>query len=212
MKTRNLLLPILAPVLAAVSLALLAPVPKASAQGSARAYLEGQHHEVNRILQAPASNDAARQRRSARLTELLNDLLDYEALAQAALGEHWEQHTPEERAHFVSLLQQLVQRNYETNLERILDFEVSYEGERRRGEDTLVTTSARSRAQRRQPPVEIEYTMRQQGTHWRVVDVTTDGVSMVQNYRNQFTRIISREGWGELIARMEHRLESGQDT
>jgi phospholipid transport system substrate-binding protein len=210
MKTRNFLLPILA-LLASLGAALWA-APEASAQGTARAYLEGRHHEVNRILQAPATNEAARTRRSERLSQLLNDLLDYEALSQAALGDHWAERSEEERAHFVSLLRQLVQRNYETNLERIVDFEVSYDSERRRGEDTIVTTSARSRAQRRQPPVEIEYTMRAAGSRWRVVDVTTDGVSMVQNYRNQFTRIISREGWGELIARMEHRLESGQDT
>lgn len=209
MNTRNLLLPVLS-VLA--TLGVLGAVPHASAQTSARAFLESQHHEVNRILQAPAANDAARQRRSERLNQLLNDLLDYDALAQAALGDHWTQRSEEERTHFVSLLRQLVQRNYETNLERILDFEVTYDSERRRGEDTIVTTSARSRAQRRQPPVEIEYTMRQTGSQWRVVDVTTDGVSMVQNYRNQFTRIISRDGWGELIARMERRLESGQDT
>ena len=111
----------------------------------------------------------------------------------------------------MSLLRQLVERNYETNLERILDYEVSYEGEQARGDRTVVTTSARSRAQRRQPPVEIAYAMVQSGGDWRVVDVTTDGVSMVQNYRSQFNRIIDREGWAELISRMERRLEQGAE-
>jgi phospholipid transport system substrate-binding protein len=44
---------------------------------------------------------------------------------------------------------------------------------------------------------------------WRVVDVATDGVSMVDNYRSQFNRIIVREGWDELISRMQRRLEEG---
>ncbi len=73
-----------------------------------------------------------------------------------------------------------------------------------------MTTSARSRTQRRQPPVEIEYTLRRDGRRWRVVDVTTDGVSMVRNYRDQFGRIIARDGWAELIARMERRLEENR--
>jgi len=189
--------------------ALLAP-SVASAQGSARAYLERRHDEVNRILRQDAETDAARERRSQRLTRLLNQLLDYEGLSEASLGDHWDAHSEEERARFVALLRQLVERNYEANLERILEYEVSYEDERSRGDRTLVTTSARSRTQRRQPPVEIEYTMRSVSGDWRVIDVTTDGVSMVRNYREQFDRIIERDGWDELIARMERRLEEDQ--
>ena len=199
--------PTLAPLLALLLLVpALAAAPLASAQGGARAYLERRHEEVNRILRTPAN-----AQRSQRLTRLLNELIDYEALSRQALGEHWEAQTPEERERFVSLLRQLVERNYETNLERILDYEVSYEGEQARGDRTVVTTSARSRAQRRQPPVEIAYAMVQSGGDWRVVDVTTDGVSMVQNYRSQFNRIIDREGWAELISRMERRLEQGAE-
>ncbi|MCB9591191.1 MAG: ABC transporter substrate-binding protein [Sandaracinaceae bacterium] len=179
----------------------------AAAQGTARAFLEAKHEEVNGILRQEVSTDAARTRRSAQLTRILNDLLDYDALSEAALSDHWEARSPEERTQFVALLRQLVERNYENNLERILEFEVEYGDERARGDRTLVTTSARSRTQRRQPPVEIEYTLRRDGRRWRVVDVTTDGVSMVRNYRDQFNRIITRDGWAELISRMERRLE-----
>lgn len=189
--------------------AALSITPSARAQ-SARAFLEAQHEEVNGILRQEAATDAARQRRTERLTALLNELLDYEGLSQAALGEHWGARSPEERTQFVALLRQLVERNYEGNLERILEYEVSYDAERARGEQTIVTTSARSRAQRRQPPVEIEYTLRRDGRRWRVIDVSTDGVSMVRNYHDQFHRIISRDGWAELIARMERRLEENR--
>lgn len=180
-----------------------------AAQGSAQTYLERRHQEVNRILRQDANTDAARRRRTRRLTRILNGLLDYAALAEAALGDHWSERSVEEREHFVALLRQLVERNYENNLERILEYEVSYDDEQRRGEHTLVTTTARSRTQRRQPPVEIEYTLRRTSGQWRVVDVRTEGVSMVDNYRNQFNRIIDRDGWAELIARMERRLEEG---
>ncbi|MFK7991514.1 MAG: phospholipid-binding protein MlaC [Sandaracinaceae bacterium] len=185
-------------------------VPVASAQRTAQVYLERRHDEVNELLRQPAETDAARRSRSERLTRILEDLLDYQALSENALGDHWGERSETERTRFVALLQQLVERNYENSLERILDFEVTYDGERRRGEQTIVTTSARSRSQRRQPPVEIEYTVRRVDGSWRVIDVTTDGVSMVQNYRSQFNRIIGRDGWEELIARMERRLERSE--
>ncbi len=194
-------------------IATLAPLATASAQDGPRALLEQRHEEVNRILRQPTANDAARQQRSERLREILNDLLDYEELSRRALGDHWQEHSEAERQQFVDLLRQLVQRNYEGNLERILDFEVTYDRESRRDDLTVVHTTARSRQQRRQPPVSIEYAMHSTGGTWRVVDVTTDGVSMVDNYRSQFHRIIARDGWSELIARMQRRLAEGsRDT
>ncbi len=190
------------------SIALAAP---AFAQQGATRFLQERHEEVNRILRQPAANEAARQRRAERLTRTLNELLDYEELSRRSLGAHWDSRNPADRERFVTLLRQLVERNYEGNLERIVDFEITYERETPRDGLTVVHTTARSRTQRRQPPVAIEYTLRRAGDAWRVVDVRTDGVSMVDNYRNQFNRIITRDGWDELIARMQRRLDSGSE-
>ncbi|MFK8002070.1 MAG: phospholipid-binding protein MlaC [Polyangiales bacterium] len=167
----------------------------------AQSYLEAQHERATRIL--GQSEGAARSR---QLTALLGNLLDFDALSQAALGDHWESQPEEARAHFVSLLRQLVERSYQANLEGTLNFDVSYVNAEARGERVLVQTSARSRANRRAPPVTIDYTMRREGRQWRVVDVITDGQSLVEGYRAQFNRIISRDGWDALIARMEQRL------
>lgn len=209
-RTRRTLVAWLAATLALGMLGgVLAPSPLWAQERTASAHLEAQHEEVNRLLRQSATNDAARQQRSQRLTRMLNDLLDYEELSRRALGEQWQQRSEAERRQFVDLLRRLVERNYESNLERTLEYEITYDRESRRGDLTVVHTTARSRTQRRQPPVSIDYGMRSVNGTWRVVDVTTDGVSMVDNYRSQFTRIINREGWNELIARMQRRLEQG---
>lgn len=167
----------------------------------AQSYLESQHERATRIL--GQSEGAARSR---QLTALLGNLLDFDTLSQAALGDHWDAQSEEARTHFVSLLRQLVERSYQANLEGTLNFDVSYVNAEARGERVLVQTSARSRANRRAPAVTIDYTMRREGRQWRVVDVITDGQSLVDGYRAQFNRIISRDGWDALIARMEQRL------
>ncbi len=201
-------------VLFLVSLVALAPLaglasPASAQTGPATRYLRQRNDEVTRLLRREASTDAARAQRSQEVTRILSDLLDYEELSRRALGPHWEGHTEAERREFVDLLRQLVERNYEANLERVLDFEVSYTAEATNADGTVVTTQARSRAERRQPPVEITYTLHLQGTAWRVFDVVTDGVSLVRNYRNQFNRIITEHGWPELIRRMRDRLARG---
>jgi phospholipid transport system substrate-binding protein len=189
--------------LALLSLLLLCvSAPTARAQGSAREYLETRHAEIDRVLRRPSS-----PARAARLQELLEGLLDYDALSRRSLGEQWEAHTEEERAEFTGLLRQLVERNYEANLQQILDYRVSYDEERASDGETQVVTVARHRTQRRQPPIEIVYTVRRDGRRWQVVDVATDGVSMVTNYRRQFARIIRRDGWPDLLERMRRRLQ-----
>jgi ABC-type transporter MlaC component len=53
--------------------------------------------------------------------------------------------------------------------------------------------------------------MHKDGT-WKTSDVVTDDVSMLENYRNQFNKIIGKEGVPGLIARMKKKLASEQDS
>ncbi|MCX7807608.1 MAG: ABC transporter substrate-binding protein [Deltaproteobacteria bacterium] len=173
--------------------------------GPAGRYLQARHEEVSRLLKEGGGEGSKARREEVR--RILSELLDYEELARRALAAHWEARDENERREFVELLRKLVERNYEANLERILDYEVRYIDEKESAEGKMVRTEARSRKERRQAPIEIVYAMRQEGNKWRVFDVITDGVSLLRNYRNQFHRIISEHGWGELIRRMRERLE-----
>jgi len=89
---------------------------------------------------------------------------------------------------------------------------VTYEDAQADADAVVVRTEARSRTNRRAPPVSIDYRMHLANGAWRVIDISTDGASMVQSYRRQFRRIISREGWDGLLSRMRSRLEDGGDA
>ena len=188
--------------LAALALGVCVAMP-ASAQADAQRFLEQKHEAVERVMRQPAN-----ARRDATLTRMLTELLDYEELSRRALGSHWDEQDEASRQEFVTLLRQLVERNYRTNLQRTLSFEIRYEGTEARGTETLVRTRARDRNNRRAPPVAIDYLLKREGSAWRVVDLTVDeGLSMVQNYQRQFNRIIRREGWDGLMTRMRSRLD-----
>jgi len=190
--------------LAILVLTLLANGASAQSPAAAKRFLEQRHERVNRVLQRSAG--AARDR---QLSQLLDDLLDYEALSRASLADHWDAQSEAERTEFVSLLKQLVERSYKANLQRTLDYRVDYEAAEQRGEKVIVRTSARSRENRRAPAVSIEYEMRQEGRGWRVVNVVTDGQSLVQSYRSQFHRILESDGWDGLLDKMRERLAAG---
>lgn len=193
---------------------LLAPSAAAAQGGPATRYLRTQHEHVDHIMARAATTDAARTARDAEVTAILVDLLDFDELSRRALDTHWAALTPAQQTEFSSLLRQLVERNYRTNLERIRDYAVSYTREESTSNGVVVHTAAQSQTSRREPPVEIAYAMHVAGTEWRVFDVNTDGVSLVHNYQQQFHRIITRDGFDALLTRMRDRLarESGATT
>ena len=193
-------------LLAALSTLLLAGVVPAAADAQAnpaeaQAFLTERHEALRTLFAQRASAT-----RNQRLSTLVSELLDLEELSRQALRDHWDARTPAQREEFVSLLRQLVQEQYERNLERTMNYTVTYDGADVRGQVVTVRTLASSASNRRAPAVSIDYQMVKVGNTWRVFDISTDGVSLVRNYRTQFNRIIEREGWDALIARMRERL------
>ena len=55
--------------------------------------------------------------------------------------------------------------------------------------------------------IEIDFYLKQNSDDWKVVDVYMDGVSMRNNLRSQFYRIIAKENFEKLVRRMEKKLK-----
>jgi phospholipid transport system substrate-binding protein len=108
------------------------------------------------------------------------------------------------------LLKQLVRKSYERNLQKLIASDISYTGEEAAGTAVLVKTKAQAKAARPpQEPVEIAFRVTQKSGYWRVTDIVTEGVSLVTSYRSQFTKIIKKEGFPTLIAKMKDKLAKG---
>lgn len=176
------------------------------AQTEATSFIQKRHKVVRQILKRKASTSAQIEKRNGRLNGALGELFDFRELSRHALRDHWDGLEKSQRDEFVSLLSRLVQRSYQRNLKSTLDFSISYRGESPRGDGTLVRTVARSRKNRRAPEVAVDYTVVSKAGSWKVYDVTTDGVSLVRNYRTQFNRIIKRDGWTALLDKMRKKL------
>ena len=53
----------------------------------------------------------------------------------------------------------------------------------------------------------IVYRLKKKQQKWLVYDVIIDGVSLVKNYRKQFSVIIQKEQYSGLIRQMEEKIE-----
>ncbi|MFO0615537.1 MAG: ABC transporter substrate-binding protein [Polyangiaceae bacterium] len=148
-----------------------------------------------------ASDDAA-------VLALLDEMLDYDAIAKASLGDQWGGLSSDQQTEFKGLLTKLVQQAYKKNLKKILDFDVEYVSEDASGDVTKVKTRAKSRSGN-DDPVEITFSLRSSGSSFKVVDIDTEGVSLVSSYRSQFVKVIKKDGFGALIQKMKDKLAAG---
>jgi len=185
----------------AASLLFSAPLVQASA---AESFVKTKQTELTEMVKK--AKTAADDK---KLENAFDQVLDYDTLAKESLKELWEERKPEERKEFQEVLQKLVRAAYRKNLKRIRDYDVEYKGEISGALGQVVHTVAKSRENAHEEPVTVDYVVRETGGGWRIVDIVTEGSSLVGNYHTQFKRIIKKQGFPELIRRMKIKLEKG---
>ena len=173
-----------------------------AAAGGPEAFVKAKQEELVQVLRQGDGPAVDKQ-----LEAIFNTMLDYDALARLSLDKHWDPLSDKERAEFTDVLRRLVQRAYKKNIKKTLNYEVTYKGEAQANKGHLVRTVARNKQKPREEPVSVDYVLHQVSGNWRIFDVVTEGSSMVQNYRNQFSRIIKKKGFGELLRKMREKSE-----
>ncbi|HMA92533.1 MAG TPA: ABC transporter substrate-binding protein [Polyangiaceae bacterium] len=191
-------------ILIAVLLSMTSTVAFA-ATPDAEDFVRERHEQLVALLQQPKSSA-----REGKVSSSIDEVFDYQQLAMRSLGDEWAKRTDAERKQFQDLLEQLVRKTYRKSINTTLGYSVEYRGTRQSGEDTIVSTVAKHKTDKRKAPISIDYVLTPAGSRWRAVDVVIEGSSLVGNYRSQFTRIIKKKGFAELIEKMKRRIEAGQ--
>jgi phospholipid transport system substrate-binding protein len=189
--------------LSLVALAALEPQARADA---AQDFVQSRQTQVTALLhQSPGAQ------RDKQIANILDGMIDYEELAKRSLAAHWADLTDPQRKDFTDILKRLVQRNYEKSIKGILDYRVEYLGEEKEAEGALVHTRASSTSDQREEPISIDYRiLTSPSGSLKVIDVVTEGASLINNYKNQFHRVIQKDGFEALVKKMKDKLSKGQ--
>ena len=164
--------------------------------------------QLNQLLRKSAQKGSQLQKRTKqRVHKTVQRFLDCTELARLSLQDHWKKRSKKERAEFVQILGDLIERNYVRQLRGNLDYKLEYRKQDVKGQRARVVTAVTVDKNGRQEEVVIEYKMRKKSGRWMVYDVVTDEVSVVDNYRAQFNRIIKRESYDKLVTKMRNKLK-----
>lgn len=161
------------------------------------------------VLRDQALKDPGREmERRAKLEEIIGRRFDYAEMAKRTLASQWKELSSEQQQEFVTLFQQFLANSYVGNVDGYSGEEVEYLKEREKGEFAEVQTKVVS------PKVQIplDYRLLQKNGEWRVYDVVIDGVSLMKNYRGQFSRIINSSSFEALLEKLRSKADLGTSS
>jgi outer membrane protein OmpA-like peptidoglycan-associated protein len=150
------------------------------------------------------SEAADPQKARDEIRDLARPLFDGRGAARRALGPEWAARTGGERSEFTRLFGEVFELAYlkmvEARLPRNRPPTVRILGEDPAGaRDAVVRTSVEARDG---SDVRVDYRMTLMGGVWLVEDVVSNGVSLVENYRAQFARILRTASYADVVARL----------
>jgi len=124
-----------------------------------------------------------------------------------ALGQSWNKATPEQKKKLTEEFKLLLVRTYASALAAFSNQKLDFRPLRSKPTDTDVTVNVRV-IQPGSQPVAIDYSMEKTSQGWKVYDVMVGGVSLVANYRTEFTNIVRESGVDGLIRNLQTKNHS----
>ena len=172
--------------------------------GEATEAMRGTIDEVLRILADKALKQPAKANERRQLLEkVVGERFDYEEMSRRSLGASWANLSDKEKQEFVSLFQTLLVNTYADKIESYTGDGVQFLNERNEKEYAEVRTKVLTG----KTEIPLDYRLLNKGSGWRVYDVVVDGVSLVNNYRGQFSKILRNGSYADLVDQLRKKSE-----
>jgi phospholipid transport system substrate-binding protein len=153
--------------------------------------------------------ESKKAERRAKLKEVIYQRFDFTEMAKRALGAEWRRHSPQEQQEFVKLFTGLLEEAYLDKIESYSGEKVLYLKERQDSDYAEVDTKIVDNKGRE---FSVDYRLRDVNGDWKVYDVVIEDVSLVDNYRSQFSRVLAKSSFEELLKRMREKTFSAPET
>jgi phospholipid transport system substrate-binding protein len=163
---------------------------------------------IQTLTNPQLQGEGKKQERRKRLREVIFVRFDFHEMAQRSLGAHWQRRTPEEQTEFIKVFSDLLERDYVDRIESYNNEKFIYLNERIDGPYAEVGSKIQTS---KGEEFTINYKLHRVGEDWRVYDLVIESVSLMNNYRSQFNRILSGSGFSELVSRIKAKLSNKSD-
>ena len=177
--------------------------PGFATAGTAADQLRGSIDRIRAILMDPTlKGDSKKPRRWEKLRQVVYSRFDFGEMAKRSLGTEWQKRSSEERKEFVRLFSALVENAYLDKLDSYNGENVDFVNERQDKNFSEVNTKL---VDNRGEEFAIDYRLHNVNGDWQVFDVVIENISVVNNYRAQFKRVLAKSSYLELVQSMKEK-------
>ena len=152
--------------------------------------------KVLAIVRNPNRKSGQKENLRAQLAEVIYPRFDFAEMAKRSLGPHWGRRTAEEQQEFVKIFAGLLGRSYADSIESYTSQNVLYTRELEDNNYAEVDTKI---VADKRVDLSINYKLHSVNNEWKVYDLVIENISLVNNYRSQFDRVIARSSFEDLV-------------
>ena len=148
--------------------------------------------------------------RREKLRDTIGVRFNYRQMVMRSLAKNYRERSEKEREEFTALFKKLLENSYASKIENYQDETIKYVKEQVKGKYALVNTEII----RKDGTINVDYKLINEDGKWTVYDFVIEEVSLIRNYRSQFTKIIKTESYGALVSKLSKKikdLESNQN-
>jgi len=146
--------------------------------------------------------------RRAAMRKVIDGKFNYTEMGRRSLAKNWNGLSVEDRKEFIGLFSRLLENSYASKIESYRDEKIIYRDEIVKGNYAMVKT----RIERADDKIDVDYKLKKSDGEWLIYDFVIENVSMIRNYRSQFSKIIKRESYEALIDKLTTKLAELSDS
>lgn len=182
---------------------LLLVAPESGFAGTPSDQLKQSVEKIQTILADPSlKGEANSATRRQKLKEAVNERFAFAEMAKRSLGAQWQKRSAAEQQEFVRLFTDLLEDTYLGKLEEYSGEKIQFVNERQEKDFAEVNTKL---INRKGENFALDYRLLNMNGDWKVTDVVIENISLVNNYRSQFSRVLSRSSFEDLVQAMKQK-------
>ena len=168
--------------------------------------LETVKADAEKVLAVARDKNLSEEAKKEKLRAYYREMIDEVELSRRTLGANWGKLNPAQQREFMDLYRQILEKAY---VDKILSYDYSgaklvFSKETMLSENRAeVETKSVSPSQE----IPIAYRVILKDGAWKVYDVVIENVSLVQNYRSQFTSILGKNTPDQMIEILKEKVK-----
>lgn len=158
--------------------------------------------KVIEILKAQKNSQIEKEKAKKEIWNIVNGVFDFRTISMRTVGRPWKEFSEQEQTDFVDAFSELLGTSYLSRIESYNDETITYLSQEIQEADKAVIKTA---IIRKNGNVPLEYNVLKKNSDWFIYDVKVEGISLVKNYRTQFSSFLAKKKPADLIKRLREK-------